>query len=171
MSRIIVTYDVLNKKEKVVRQVEVEVESRSGWEEEAELAAIDKLTEGETLRFVETKPVSEPPAPTELTPESKPEVSTLSSASAEPEPSKDTAPPSEATPIPEATQQSPEQSVFTFDFEIYLDGKLTRTVSRSAQAVDEGNALEAAVAVVAQELTEGETYRYTNRFTKQAIKQ
>lgn len=157
MSRIIATYDVLNQQQEVVRQIEVEVDAISGWEDEAYLKAIDGLTVGESIEFKTSRTV----AAEATTPPPSPE---LAAAAASEEPSKDT-PPAEATPAP------PSESVFTFDFEILLDGKVTKTVSRSAQAVEEGTALEAAVAVVTQELTEGESYRYTNRFTKAAIKQ
>lgn len=92
---------------------------------------------------------------------------------AEEEAVKQVAPGERVELVPAAPKSEKEETgtKFTFEFEIYHNGVQKRTVEKSAFNDSEDAALEEVINGLSKDLTDGESFRYTNKFRKELIEQ
>lgn len=141
-----------------IRVITVEVEEGKKLKKRAELEALTQVKEGETVQIVADgeqvpgtpKPGGDAPASDPLPP----------SANATPE------------PPPAAKSTNAKGSFkFTFEFEFYENGVHKRTSEVSAVNDTEDGALEAVVTELKAALGPDESYRYTNTFRREPVKE
>lgn len=92
---------------------------------------------------------------------------------AEEEAVKQVAPGERVELVPAALKGEKEKTgtKFTFEFEIYHHGVQKRILEKSAFNESEDAALEAVIAELNKDLTDGESFRYTNKFRKEVIEE